>query len=145
MAESRAKPESPPQGRLVTPERYLELIEQLLARAASLPQAPDSVVGMKRSGLFPAVYLSEQLRLPMFANTELSGFPFPRLSRPLLVDTTAWTGGSLRRTIARLERCGVSQVQVLVMFARLDPPPSVPGLNYLEQAERIPRLWYDPD
>jgi len=131
--------------RRVSPERFLALNEQLLARARAMTPSPDSVIGMKRSGLFPAVFLSEQLRLPMLVNTELDSYPYPRLCRPLLVDTTAWTGSSLRRAVARLERLGVRQVRVLVMFARRDPPPQVEGLEWLEQVTRIPRLWYDPD
>lgn len=133
------------ESRLVSPARYLALLDALTARARTLLPAADSVVGMKRSGLFPAVYLSEQLRLPMFSHTELAGYPYPRLAQPLIVDTTAWTGGSLRHTILRLERAGVCEVRVLVMFARRDPPPQVPGLHWLEEVSRIPRLWYDPD
>jgi hypothetical protein len=131
--------------RRVSPERFLALNELLLSRARALIPFPDSVVGMKRSGLFPAVFLSEQLRLPMLVNTELDSYPYPRLCRPLVVDTTAWTGSSLRRACARLERLGVTEVRVLVMFARRDPPPQLPGLEWLEQCTRIPRLWYDPD
>jgi hypothetical protein len=81
----------------------------------------------------------------MLVNTELASFPYPRLQRPLIVDTTARTGTSLRRALARLQRLGVTEALVLVMFARRDPPPLVPGLLWLEEVTRIPRLWYDPD
>jgi len=103
----------------------------------------DSVVGLQRSGLFPAVFLSQQLDLPMFVASEVSSFPYPRLANPFVVDTVAWSGGSLRRVVRRLERRGAQEIQPLVMFARAEPFPEVPGLLYLRKARGIPRFWYD--
>lgn len=64
---------------------------------------------------------------------------------PLIVDTTAWNGSSLRRIINRLQTLGTTDIKVLVMFARKDPPPNVPGLKYLKQATKIPVFWYAED
>jgi hypoxanthine phosphoribosyltransferase len=127
----------------VTRERYFALLDALRDATRALEPAPDCVVGIKRSGLFPAVYLSQQCDLPMFINTELASFPYPRLSAPLVVDTTAWTGATIRRAIARLQRRGVSEVRVLVMIARESPPPQVERLAWLETARHVPRFWYD--
>jgi hypoxanthine phosphoribosyltransferase len=125
----------------------LALVEQLCARAAALRPAADSVVGIKRSGLFPAVVLSHRLKLPFFTATEAKYFPYPRLASPLIVDTVAWTGETIRRCQHRLERAGVPEerLRVLVMFARLDPPPPVPHLHWLETTARIPQFWYAED
>ena len=100
-------------------------------------------MGIKRSGLFPAVFLSQQLDVAMFAGTEAPSFPYPRLRLPLIVDTCAWSGGSLRRTVRKLEKTGVTQVSTLVMYARDNPFPEVKGLRYLYLAQHIPRFWYD--
>ncbi|MCH7471491.1 hypothetical protein IIA79_00865 [bacterium] len=127
----------------VSLEQYAELLEQMAVAARSLHPAPDAVVGIKRSGLFPAVYLSHKLELPLFTAGETGSFPFPRLKHPLLVDTAAWTGKSLRKVVARLESLGVERVAVLVMYARSDPRPKVRGLHYLELTDRIVHFWYE--
>jgi hypothetical protein len=79
----------------------------------------------------------------MFVNSEIPSLPCPRLSRPLVVDTVAWSGTSLRRTVGKLQRRGIAEVSVLVMFARAEPFPAVEGLLFLELARGIPRFWYD--
>jgi hypoxanthine phosphoribosyltransferase len=128
----------------IDPARYLALIDALCCAASVLEPRPDSIVGIKRSGLFPAVVLSHRLELPFFTGTEAKLFPHPRLQWPLIVDTVAWTGETLRRCQNRLARSGVpaERLRVLVMFARLDPPPPVPQLHWLEQSSRIPLFWY---
>lgn len=141
LPPARRPGDTPPQC-FVSRERYFDLLDRLLELARTLTPAVDSVVGVKRSGLFPAVYLSQQLELPMFINTELAGFPYPRLQRPLVVDTSAWTGESLRRTLARLARRGVAEARCAVLLARAEPPPQLPGLLWLETASHVPRFWY---
>jgi hypothetical protein len=126
----------------VTPERYIDLLYELLDVARGFDPLPDSVVGRKRSGLFPAVFLSHQLSVPMFCGTEAKVFPYPKFLRPLVVDTTAWSGLTMRRILSRLKQRGVTKAIPLVMFARADPPPNVRGLNYLALSEYIPRFWY---
>jgi adenine/guanine phosphoribosyltransferase-like PRPP-binding protein len=133
----------------VSAERFVELLEELRAAALQLNPRPDAVVGIKRSGLFPAVYLSQQLKLPMFTDYEAQQFPYPRLALPLVVDTVAWSGGSLRHTLRQLQQAGVQQAQVLVMFVRAEPAPTLEAyapmvgqLRYLYQASAIPRFWY---
>jgi hypothetical protein len=123
-------------------ERYAQLLEELAVRARTLQPAPDSVVGLIRSGLMPAVYLSHQLHLPLFTSADVKRLPVPKLTRPLLVDTTCWSGGKLRMLAGKLERLG-AQPQILVMFARAAPLPAVDGLNYLYTSAGIPRFWYE--
>jgi hypothetical protein len=108
-----------------------------------LDPPPDAVAGIKRSGLFPAVFLSQQLDLPMFAGREVEAFPYPRLRVPLIVDTCAWSGGSIRRMAGKLERRCPEPSYKLVMYARAEPFPVVEGLLYLHTARHIPRFWYD--
>jgi hypothetical protein len=79
----------------------------------------------------------------MLSGSEAKSFPFPKLQHPLLVDTTAWSGETLRRTANRLKHCGVEEVPVLVMFARAKPPPNVHPLHYLELSEHIVHFWYE--
>lgn len=126
----------------VAAERYVDLLAQLREATRALNPAPDSLVGMKRSGLFLAVYLSHQLNLPMFTSGELDSFPTGRLKRPLLVDTMAWSGGALRAALAQFERLGISEARALVLFAR-QPPPEVPHFSYLATCERIVHFWYE--
>lgn len=123
-------------------QRYVELLTRLSVAASNLAPRVDSVIGIIRSGLFPAAYLSHQFDWPLFTSADSKRLPVPRLVRPLIVDTTCWSGGTLRRLIHRLERLG-AQPQVLVMFARADPIPAVDRLNYLELSARIPRFWYE--
>ncbi len=133
----------------ISAERYLELLAELADAVGDLPQRPDAIIGIKRSGLFPAVYLSEVLQLPMFTDYEAQKFPWPRLSSPLVVDTVAWSGGSIRHALRQLGDAGAQQAQVLVMYARCDPAPGleayasmVDRIRYLYQAHCIPHFWY---
>jgi hypothetical protein len=135
-------PPSDDAGWFVTAERFIELLPQLAAATRALSPPPDSVIGAKRSGLFPAVYLSYQLKLPMFTSGELPAFPAGRLVRPLVVDTMSWSGGGLRGVLGALERMGVVEPRALVMFAR-DPLPDVRGLHYVHTSDRIVHFWYE--
>jgi len=128
---------------LIGPEQYMQLLQALLDAARGLDPAPQCVVGMKRSGLFPAVFLSHQLELPMLVQSELKGLKRGKFDCVLLVDTTAWKGNSLRKAALKLERAGCARIHTLVMYARRDPPPSAPGLHFLCQADSIPRFWYE--
>lgn len=128
---------------LVSAEQYLELLAGLKDLALKLDPVPQCVIGMKRSGLFPAVFLSHQLELPMLVQSELKGLGHGLFDTAMLVDTTAWKGNSLRKAALKLERAGVTTVHIVAMFSRRDPPPNVPGLRYLELADSIPRFWYE--
>jgi adenine/guanine phosphoribosyltransferase-like PRPP-binding protein len=127
----------------VSAEQYLLLLDRLKELAAQLEPAPQCVIGMKRSGLFPAVYISHQLELPMLVHSELKGLKHGKFGTALLVDTTAWKGGSLRKAALKLERAGVETVHTAVMYARREPPPNIDGLRYLQRADSIPRVWYE--
>jgi len=81
--------------------------------------------------------------LPMFVASEAESFPYPRLHSPLVVDTVAWSGGSMRRVVRKLERKGVTNVRALVMFTRAEPFPDVPGILFLHTVRGIPEFWYD--
>jgi hypothetical protein len=123
-------------------QRYVELLARMSHAASNITPRVDCVVGAIRSGLFPAAYLSHQFDWPLFTSADAKRLPIPRLARPLIVDTTCWSGGTLRRLVHRLERLG-AKPEVLVMFARADPIPAVDRLNYLELSARIPRFWYE--
>lgn len=131
--------------RYVGIDEYAELLRRLAQRACAFQPRPDCVIGDKRSGLFPAVYISHQLELPIILGSELKNFPIQRLRTPLLVDTTAWNGRSLRRMIARLRRAGVRCYHPLVMFARAQPRPNVHGLHCLEHVPSIVHFWYEDE
>jgi len=64
-------------------------------------ERPHCVVGIKRSGLFPAVFISHALGIPMFINTEVKSIPV-KYKRILFVDTTIDTGKTLRGAMSRL-------------------------------------------
>ncbi len=129
----------------VSEQTYLDLLAKLLIAAEQLNPQPDCVIGMKRSGLFPAVYLSHQLHIPMLVDSETKNFPTGKFKLPLIVDTTCWNGRSLRVVQNRLVKAGMSDVRSLVMFARSDPHPNIEGMEYLELAEHIPRFWYSDE
>lgn len=129
----------------VSPERYLSLLGELGDAVAQLTLHPDAVVGIKRSGLFPAVYLSHRFKLPMFTDGEAKVFPFPKFQHPIVVDTAVWSGKSARQAVQRLRKRGVERVPVLVMFAREDPLPEVDELHYLELTDRIMHFWYSEE
>lgn len=104
---------------------------------------PDCVIGVVRSGLFPAVYLSHQLKLPFFCATNIDNIPLERLNRPLITDTSCWSGGSVRSLQARLIERGLSSVPVFAMYVRNFPRPRVDELHFLETSDHIMHFWYD--
>ncbi len=100
-------------------DRYKELLAALHHSARQLKPAPDCVIGIKRSGLMPAVYISHQMKLPMLIDAETKSFPSHKFKVPLIVDTTSWNGASLRRIYIRLNYDLIEHVHFLVMFASL--------------------------
>ncbi len=87
--------------RFVRGPEYLEAIERLAARID--PAAWDAVVGVKRSGLFPAVFVSHRHELPFFTDSEVATIP-EKYARVLVVDAVVNTGGTLERVRRRLLR-----------------------------------------
>lgn len=87
--------------RYVRGPEFLAALERL--REAVKDARADAVVGIKRSGFFPAVYLSHQLGVPMFADAEVDEIP-ERLHRILLVDSVARSGRTMERVKRRLLR-----------------------------------------
>ncbi|MBI3726030.1 hypothetical protein HY251_19040 [bacterium] len=98
--------------KLVRESDYVSALRELASRIG--PSRADCVVGIKRSGLFPAVFLSHALTLPMFADGEIDAIP-PSLGRVLLVDAVVRTGRSIDKVKRRLVRAGHS-VQVAVLY-----------------------------
>jgi len=131
----------------VSAERFMAGVTALKDLFAALDPRPDCVVGIKRSGLFPAVYLSHVFELPMFTDGEAKVFPGDKFSRPVVVDTTVWSGVSVRRTYNRLMRAGVpaESIAALAIWVRDDPRPDVDRLHYLELTDRIMHFWYDEE
>ena len=127
----------------VSSEQYLSLLDRMARRVHEFPQQPDCVIGVIRSGLFPAVYLSHQLRLPFFCATDIENIPMDRLQHPLIVDTSCWSGGSVRRLQGRLQERGFARVPVFAMYVRNFPRPKVDELHFLETRDHIMQFWYD--
>ena len=97
--------------RYVRGPEYLEALERLRDRLQGV--RADAVVGIKRSGFFPAVFLSHQLGLPMFADAETDQIP-PTLKTLLLVDAVARTGKTMERVKRRLLRAGKDVVTAVL-------------------------------
>ncbi len=93
--------------RYVRGPEFLSALERLRDLVKDVPA--DAVVGIKRSGFFPAVFLSHQLELPMFADGELDQIP-DTLRRVLLVDSVARSGRTMERVKRRLLRAGKTVV-----------------------------------
>lgn len=89
--------------RYVRGPEFLAALERLRDAMKAVPA--DAVVGIKRSGFFPGVFLSHQLGLPMFADAEVAQIP-PELERILLVDSVARSGRTMERVKRRLLRAG---------------------------------------
>ena len=98
--------------RYVRGPELLAALETLSGRID--PSGLQAVVGIKRSGLFPAVFLSHRLGLPMFVDAEVGEIP-ARLERVLLVDAVVRTGRSLERVRRRLLRRG-KRVTTAVLY-----------------------------
>ncbi len=98
--------------RYVRAPEYLSALERLKDRVASAPA--EAVCGIKRSGFFPAVFLSHQLGLPMFADAEIDVIP-DSLRRVLLVDAVARSGRTMERVKRRLLRAG-KEVTTAVLY-----------------------------
>jgi adenine/guanine phosphoribosyltransferase-like PRPP-binding protein len=89
--------------RYVRGPELLEALERFKEAVKDVPA--DAVCGIKRSGFFPAVYVSHQLGLPMFADAETGQIP-ERMARILLVDAVVNTGKTMERVKRRLLRGG---------------------------------------
>jgi orotate phosphoribosyltransferase len=128
----------------VSPEEFLVALRGMLAAARELTPAPGTIVGIKRSGLMPAVYLSEKLKLPMLVDSELKRREAVPATPVLVVDTTYWTGKSLRKTVARLRRLGIADGDIctLVAYQRRDAQPKLENHRALALVDTIPVFWY---
>ena len=128
----------------VSAEEYLVALREMLEAVRQLPQQPGTIVGIKRSGLIPAVFLSEKLKLPMLVDSELKQREALPTTPVLVVDTTYWTGKSLRKTVARLRRLGISDGQIftLVAYQRRDAQPQEENHRALALVDTIPVFWY---
>jgi hypoxanthine phosphoribosyltransferase len=97
--------------RYVRGPEFIATLERLRDVLRNVPA--DAVCGIKRSGFFPAVYLSHQLGLPMFADAEIEQIP-ERLERILLVDSVARTGRTMEKVKRRLLRAGKDVVTAVL-------------------------------
>lgn len=98
--------------RYVRGPEFLASLEALRDRVKSVPV--DAVCGIKRSGFFPAVFLSHQLGIPMFADAEIPQIP-DSIRRILLVDSVARSGRTMERVKRRLLRAN-KEVVTAVLF-----------------------------
>lgn len=129
----------------VSADEFLEALRVMLAAVRELSPPPGTIVGIKRSGLIPAVYLSEKLKLPMLVDSELKRREVVPTVPVLVVDTTYWTGKSLRKAVARLRRLGIADGDIftLVIYQRRDAQPELENHRALELVGTIPVFWYD--
>ncbi len=97
--------------RYVRGPEFLAALERLRDPLKDVPL--DAVVGIKRSGFFPAVFLSHQLGVPMFADAEVAQIP-DELRRVLLVDAVARSGRTMDRVKRRLLRAGKEVVPAVL-------------------------------
>lgn len=126
--------------RYVRAPEYLEALDRLAARLEGLRGAEDqAIVGIKRSGLFPAVFLSHRLGFPMFADGEVAAIP-AKLSRVLLVDAVVNTGKTMERVKRRLVRGGRS-VTTAVLYK--ENASSYPVDHWLEVHEALVHFFYE--
>ena len=99
----------------VSAELYTQLLWRMVRYVEGMDPRPDCVVGVIRSGLFPAVFLSHQLKLPFFCASDVGNIPVGRLHTPLICDTSCWSGGTVRRLQTRLLELGCSAAPVFSM------------------------------
>lgn len=128
---------------MVSAEQFIELLDRMARYVDAMEPRPDCVVGVIRSGLFPAVYLSHQLKLPFFCASDIANIPAGGFRCPLVVDTSCWSGSTVRRLQTKLLETGCSRVPVFSMFIRNFPRPEVDELHFLEASDHIMRFWYD--
>jgi len=120
---------------------YMKLLAEMKERLAR--ETFDCIVGIRRSGLIVAVYLSYQLGLPFFTDGDIESIPasFPRV---LLVDTCAWKGKTLRKAMLRLSKLGGKSVTPAVLYRSSFIDPKIDGLIWLRETDLIKRFWYEP-
>ena len=123
--------------RYVRAPEYLAAIEKLATKLASAEA--DAVLGIKRSGLFPAVFLSHKLGLPMFADAEIDAIP-KKLAHVLVVDAVANTGKTMERVRRRLLRAG-KRVTTAVLYKENATPYEVDF--FLETQSDLVHFFYE--
>lgn len=123
--------------RYIRGPEFLAALERLAARidAGTL----DAVVGIKRSGLFPGVYLSHQLGRPFFADVEIDKIP-AELPRVLLVDAVVRSGRTMERVRRRLLRLEKS-VTTAVLYRERDT--AYPVDHWLEAHDDLVHFFYE--
>lgn len=104
-----------------------------------------ALLAIKRSGWVLGVILSHALGLPVFAKVEVDNIP-PKLTRILIVDTSSWTGRSIRRAFSTLESHAHAECTAAVLMIKrgLVFPPE---MNVVAESEcdGIPRFFFHPD
>ena len=116
---------------------YLEALRRLASRLEG--DRFDAVVGLKRSGLFPAVFLSHRLQLAMFASTEVGDIP-EKFARVLVVDSVVNTGKSIAKVKRALLVAGKT-VTTAVLYKENDSP--YPVDEFLERYPALVHFFYE--
>jgi hypothetical protein len=120
---------------------YMKLLAEMKERLAG--ETFDCIVGIRRSGLIVAVYLSYQLGLPFFTDADIESIP-AGFARVLLVDTCAWKGKTLRKAMRRLSKLGGKSVTSAVLYRSSFIDPKIDGLIWMRETDLIKRFWYEP-
>jgi hypoxanthine phosphoribosyltransferase len=123
--------------RYVRAPEYHAALERLAKKLE--PVEVDCVLGIKRSGLFPAVFLSHRLGLPMFVDAEAGAIP-KKHGRVLVVDAVVNSGRTLERLRRRLLRSGKAVVTAVLYK---ENQTSYPVDHFLETHEDLVHFFYE--
>lgn len=126
----------------VNPEVWVEKLHELTEKLH--PEDYDVIVALKRSGLMVGVFLSHNLRLPLFTHAEIQ-FLGDHHQRVLLVDTTCWSGRSLRKVISKIEKTGRTVVDVWVLYQLFGSTTNIKQLHSLEYNDKVMVFWWSPE
>ena len=107
------------------------------------PDSFDAIVAIKRSGLMVGVYLSHFLRLPLFTDAEIQ-FLEPKHNRVLLVDTTSWTGRTLRKAKRRIEKNGKTVSEIWVLYQLSNREIGIKDIHSIEYTNVVKEFWWSP-
>lgn len=91
-------------GHLIDQQTYFDSIRDFVNELHTIHQEKqfDSICTPKRSGLFPGVWASHKLHLPIFVPSELRKMTLERFTNVLVLDIVVWHGRTLRKVVNQL-------------------------------------------
>jgi len=141
-AEKERRPQDEAGSSRISPEQWFLDLRKLREKLSS--QGPlDAVVGIHRSGLMVAVYLSNQLSLPMFTLFNLDHIP-RQFERIAVVDTSAWTGRSMRRALRKVAgACPWAETVPACLYIDCERGVRVEGLIFVRCLAGVPKFFWE--